>query len=118
MTEKTHRAIFYAGRASWWKVGTYLMDPQYDLADDAYWDPFLAHVLANEFSGILASPPCNTYSRLRNKLGGPPPPRGIVGRDRYGLKRLCISDKGLVRLHNLISLRVAAVLQHVPDNDG
>ncbi len=84
--------------------------PQFDFTDDAAWEPLLARVRSKEYAAAFASPPCTTASRLRNKPGGPPPLRGLTGPDRYGLKGLSISNKELVRLHNLILLRVAEIL--------
>ncbi len=92
--------------------------PQYDIADDANWDPLLARVRAKEFAAAFASPPCTTASRLRNRPGGPPPLRGITGPDRYGLKGLTVPNKELVRLHNLILVRVAEVLQIMVDHES
>jgi hypothetical protein len=85
--------------------------PQFDLADDATWDPLVVRVRSKEFAAAFASPPCTTASRLRNKPGGPPPLRGLTGAARYGLKGLTVPNKELVRLHNLILVRVAEILK-------
>ncbi len=89
--------------------------PQFDLADDAAWDPLVARVRAKEYAAAFASPPYTTASRLRIKPGGPPPLRGLIGADRYGLKGLSVPNKELVRLHNLILLRVAELLKIMTD---
>ncbi len=41
--------------------------------------------------------------------------RGLTGADRYGIKRLSVPNKELVRLHNLILLRVSELLQIMAD---
>ncbi len=87
--------------------------PRFDITDDANWDPLLARIRLMEFAAVFASPPCTTASRLRNIPGGPPPLRGLVGASRYGLSGLSVSNKELVRLHNLIAVRVAQVLEFV-----
>jgi hypothetical protein len=84
---------------------------QFDLTDDATWDPLVARVRSREFVAAFASPPCTTASRLRNKPGGPPPLRGLAGKDRYGLSGLSVPNKEKVRVHNLILLRVAEILK-------
>lgn len=87
-------------------------------ADDAHWDPLIARVHANDFDGVFVSPPCSTHSRLCNKPGGPPPLRGITVRARHGLPNLTtVPQKEFVRLRNLLSRRVAAVLRHMEAND-
>ena len=62
--------------------------PTFDLSDDATWDPLVARVRLSEYAAAFASPPCTTASRLRNKPGGPPPLRGLIGASRYGLSGL------------------------------
>jgi hypothetical protein len=84
--------------------------PQFDLADDAAWDPLVVRVRASEFAAAFASPPCTTYSKLRSRPGGPPPVRGVAGACRYGLPGLSVANKELVRKHNIISIRVAELL--------
>ena len=76
-----------------------------DLADDAVWDPLLAKVRQGVYIAAVISPPCTTFSRLRNAPGGPPPLRGTDGRERYGLTGLDKGQSELVRLHNLLALR-------------
>ena len=74
---------------------------QFDIADDAVWDPLHAQLRAGQFSAAMISPPCGTFSRLRNAPGGPPPLRGTTGASRYGLLGLDKTSADLVRLHNI-----------------
>jgi len=82
---------------------------QFDIVDDTVWDRLLAEVSALEYVACLASPPCNTYSRLHS-LPGPPPLRDVEGSGRYGRSDLSPRSKEHVRKHTLISTRVAHVL--------
>ena len=59
------------------------------------------------FFAIASPPPCGTFSRVRNVPGGPPPLRGVVGVERYGLKTLPKRDADTVRAHNLLAQRTA-----------
>jgi hypothetical protein len=45
-----------------------------DLSDDSVWDGVKARIHSGEFSGVFASPPCGSFSRLRLLGHGPPPP--------------------------------------------
>jgi hypothetical protein len=92
--------------------------PNGDLTDDAIWDPLEARIRMREFVGIFASPPCSSFSRLRNKSGGPPPLRGVDGRSRYGLPHLDPKQKEAVRTSNIISVRVASALQLIAQQGG
>ena len=53
-----------------------------------------------------------TFSKLHN-LPGPPPL--VSGPDRYGFKTNSPADKERVKLHNLISVRVAKILDILTD---
>ena len=46
---------------------------------------------------IFASPPCGTFSVVRELPGGPPVLRGTEGTARYGLPELTIEQKELVK---------------------
>ena len=61
-----------------------------------------------------ASPECGTFSKLHN-LPDPPPLRSVSGPDRYGFKHNSPADKIRVTLHNLISRRVAKILDMLTD---
>lgn len=79
-----------------------------DLADDAVWRPLLTRIHNGEFACLVAGPPCSTFSRARLIPGGPPPLRGLTGKERYGLPRLTVQQSELVRAHNLLAVRTAA----------
>ena len=84
-----------------------LHGPQCDLADDAVWRPLRALIEGGKFPGLIAGPPCETFSRVRNLPGGPPPLRGVEGSLRYGLRGLTPKQTEQVRLHNLLAVRTA-----------
>ena len=75
---------------------------QFDIVDDTVWDRLLAEVSALEYVACIASPPCNTYSRLHS-LPGPPPLRDVEGSGRYGRSDLSPRSKEHARKHTLIS---------------
>ena len=83
---------------------------QYDILDDAVWDPLWKEVQARGFCAAIASPPCSTFSRVRNVPGGPPPLRGAEGIERYGLRGLRPKDLDEVRKHNLLAVRTANII--------
>lgn len=89
-----------------------------DLSDDSVWDPLLAKIRSGKYIAAVISPPCGTFSRLRNVPGGPPPLRSANGRERYGLSTL---DKGraeTVRLHNLLALRGITAFKCIAELGG
>ncbi len=88
-----------------------VIGPLFDLTDDATWYPLVVRVRSREFAAAFASPPCTTYSKLRNKPGGPPPVRGVEGASRYGIAGLSIPNQELVRQHKRMSIRVAELLK-------
>ena len=90
---------------------------QYNLVDDSVWRPLVAKLHAGEYSALFASPPCGTFSRVRSRPGGPPPLRGLQGRDRYGLSKLTYKQSEEVRTHNLLAVRTAEAA-HVCINIG
>ena len=93
-----------------------------DLADTAVFDQIMHDIDAGDYVGGFASPPCNTYTKARNKPGGPKPLRGPRGRDRIGFKTkkgvpcykdgspLSTSEAQNLKKHTLIAVRVAAIL--------
>jgi len=87
---------------------------QYDLTDDSIWEPLHRRITAGGFAAVIVSPPCGTFSRLRSIPGGPPPLRGLSGKDRYGLAGLDKRRAEQVRLANILALRgiQAAVSMH------
>ena len=82
----------------------------YDHVDDTVWDALWKRLQDGQFSGVFASPPCNTFSVARELPGGPPVLRGIHGASRYGLGELTVKQKELVRVHNLLAVRASMVL--------
>ena len=90
---------------------------QYDLTDDAVWEPLHKRIKTGDYLAIFSSPPCGTFSRVRNVPGGPPPLRGTAGAERYGLRNIGKQNADLVRSHNLLALRTAAATQTMMDLD-
>ena len=90
--------------------------PARDLADNAVFEPIIPAVLAGEYAGSLASPDCSTFSKVRNMPGGPPPLRGVDGKQlktypagsRKG-RPLSPADVEMVRVHTLVANRVAQI---------
>ena len=77
----------------------------FDLSDDAIWEPLHKRIVSGEFAAVVASHPCGTFSRLRSIPGRPPPLRGLLGKDRYGLAGLDKRRAEQVRLSNILALR-------------
>ena len=92
--------------------------PAGDLADDAIWDPLLERLRRGEFFAVIVSPPCGTFSRVRMLPGGPPPLRGITGKDRYGLAGLDFKRAEQVRPHNILALRSITACRCMYDIGG
>ena len=63
-------------------------------------------IAAGGYVAAFASPDCSTYSKLQN-LPGPPLVRGASGSDLDGSESNSTKQKEYVRLHTLISVRVA-----------
>ena len=85
----------------------YLVDGM-DLSDNAVWDPIKLKLESGFYSAIFASPPCNSFSRLRGSdTTGPQRVRSVEGPERYGLNANSPADKEYVRLHNLFAKRSA-----------
>ena len=84
--------------------------PDCDLVDNAVWEPLLRSIAAGEYLACIGCPMCATYSKLLN-LPGPPILRDVEGPGRYGRKDLTPEQKEKVRMHTLVSLRVAEALK-------
>lgn len=82
---------------------------QFDLVDDVVWKNIMHDIAAGEYVAAFASPECSTFSKLYN-LPGPPPLRAVTGPERYGLKSNSIKQAETVRIHTLMALRAAQVL--------
>ena len=79
-----------------------------DLSDDAVWFPIKLKLETGFYSAIFASPPCNSFSRLRGSdTTGQQRVRSVEGPERYGLNSNSPADKEYVRLHNLFASRCA-----------
>ena len=79
-----------------------------NLANDKLWNDILGDIRSGHYDGMLAGPPCNTFTNARRSDdGGPPPLRGPHGDDRYGLRNLRVQDKEKVRLGTLLATRAA-----------
>eukprot|EP00435_Cladocopium_sp_Y103_P017939 s2500_g4.t1 len=62
--------------------------PNEDLANDYVWQQVKKGIKAGLSDGMVAGPPCNTYTNGRKDDGrGPVPLRGPSGPHRYGLPR-------------------------------
>ena len=83
--------------------------PEFDLVDNAVWEPLLRSIAAGEYLACIGCPMCATYSKLLN-LPGPLVLRDVEGPGRYGRKDLTPSQGEKVRMHTLASLRVAEAL--------
>ncbi len=89
----------------------------HDLLDTARQDSFLSRIDAGAFDVVIATPPCNTFSRaLFNRLPGPRPRRDAQW--PWGFPWLSPSDRAVVRVANsLLSFSIdclgrAAKVQH------
>ena len=69
----------------------------------------LYDVVSREYKVCIESSDCSTFSKLHNLIG-PPPLRGVSGPGRYGRKDHSPAQKERVRIHSLVPLRVAQVL--------
>ena len=86
-----------------------------DLADQHLFENLVAKIAERQFAGLLASPPCSTFSRARGGGSGPQRLRGPNGPDRYGLRGLRPADKERVRLGTLLAQRAAAACSKCQD---
>ena len=78
-----------------------------DLLDDIAWEARQKKI-EDEFDASLWSPPCSTFSAVRELPGGPPPLRGAAGPDLYGFAHLVGPEKEQVRIGTLCACRAAA----------
>ena len=75
---------------------------QEDLTNDFIWQQVKADIRAKKYDGLIAGPPCNTFTNVRKDDGlGPLPLRGPSGPDRYGLAHLAGEEKDKVRIGTL-----------------
>ena len=88
--------------------------PQGDLADNIMFPQVERDTLGGEYVACATSPECGASSKLHN-LPGPPPLRSVSGPDRYGYKSNSPAEQEKVKLHNLISVRVARILDLLTD---
>ena len=84
-----------------------LNGPTYDVVDNSVWETLLKRIQSGYYSGLFAAPPSDACLKSRGDPGEPPALRGVEGAGRYGYRQLSVSDKALVRLHNLMAVRAA-----------
>ena len=87
--------------------------PHCDLANNMTFAAIERDTRAGEYVACTASPECGSFSKLHN-LPGPRPLRAVSGPDRYGFQTNSPADKERVRIHNLVSIRVAKILSITP----
>jgi hypothetical protein len=80
-----------------------------DLLDDRVWETLLAGIKDGKYHGVLMSPPCGTYSSLREHRPGP---RVLRSADHpLGFRRgsspehLSVADREQLRVANILTLR-------------
>ena len=79
-----------------------------DLTNDQVWQELKVKLRKGAFDGLIAGPPCGTFTNARQHDGlGPKPLRGAFGADRYGFAHLKGSDKEKVREGTLLAQRTA-----------
>ena len=78
-----------------------------NLADDILWGSIVQRIRRRVFAGGLLSPPCGSFGCRRKDGRGPPPLRGCLGSERYGLPGLKPSDRDAVRMATLLAIRAA-----------
>lgn len=66
---------------------------QCDITDDAVWDPIHAKLNVGLYMAVFASPPCGSFSMLRDLPGGPPMLSSVQGAGRYGLRDVSVLQK-------------------------
>jgi hypothetical protein len=83
--------------------------PSQDLLDDRLWEGILAGIREGLYQGVLMSPPCGTYSSLREHRPGPRvlrSPDHPLGFPRGSSpEHLSVSDREQLRVANILSLR-------------
>ena len=77
-----------------------------NLTSDSVWTKILHDIEAGKYDGMLAGPPCNTFTNARRDDGqGPVPLRGALGEDRYGLSHLSLADWEKTKIGTLLACR-------------
>jgi hypothetical protein len=94
-------------------IGCLMVDiksaPSQDLLDDRLWEGILAGLRDGLYQGVLMSPPCGTYSSLREHRPGPRILRSFV--HPLGFPRgsspepLSVADREQLRVANILTLR-------------
>ena len=98
------------------KVEAYDILDGANLADNAIWEPIKVKLAAGFYSAVFASPPCNSFIRLRGSdTTGPQRVRSVEGPERYGLNTNSPKDKEYVRVHNLFASRCAHAFNTMVD---
>ena len=87
-----------------------------DLLDDDVWNSILGQIKGNEFDGLLASPPCGTFSAARSDAdSGPKQLRGSDYPEILGFKWLDPPSKEQVRIGNILADRAAEAAEQFAD---
>ena len=90
-----------------------------DLLRDDLWERLRASLDAGELLGILAGPPCSTFSRARNRRdGGPRPLRSKA--EPYGLGKASLEphEVDALRKANYMALRTVSLCLRAGDHGG
>jgi hypothetical protein len=80
-----------------------------DLLDDRVWESIVSDIRSRQYVGVLMSPPCGTYSSLREHRPGPRVLRSVE--HPLGFRRgsspehLSVADRELLRVANILTLR-------------
>ncbi len=80
-----------------------------DLSNQAAWDKILIDVANHKYTFIFIGTPCNSFSRLRHRHGGPPPLRTHerpLGKAKWELSH---SDWKTLQLGNYFALQTATL---------
>ena len=87
-----------------------------DLLDDDVWSSILEQIKRGEFDGLLASPPCGTFSAARTDADcGPKQLRGPEHPEILGLKDLDLRSKEMVKEGNILADRAAEAAEIFAD---
>ena len=96
-----------------WKCDDYdiVNGPEQDLSRDDTWTQLLVRVKCKQYAAVIMGPPCSTFSRAREKPGGPRPLRSADA--PYGLPRegLTEPEKKELKLGNFYMIMAAAVFR-------
>ena len=77
-----------------------------DLLNDELFSFLVKLVLEGKVRGIIAGPPCTTFSRARSRSPGPRVLRARYGSSRFGLPGLTSIEKAQLERDNLLILRM------------